>query len=310
MNKKYFIITLDTEGDNLWKCKADDPVTTENSLFIPRFQELCEQYGFVPTYLCNWEMVSDDRFVEYTKNKLFQNKCEIGMHLHAWNNPPFYELPKSDVSGKPYLIEYPEDIMEKKIVSMTDLITERFDRKPVVHRAGRWTMNDTYFNLLLKHGYVADCSVTPGVSWKETKGLTPGMVGIDYTNYSKDVSVINGVIEVPVSTMVSYKLFNKAYKDILNHDQRRRVWWLRPDGKNLKQMEYLIDCRKNSKCDFLEFMIHSSELMPGGSPTFQTEADIEILYEHLKRIFEKIARNYEGIGLEDYAKMKICNKCL
>lgn len=46
---KTFLITVDTEGDNLWQWKPGEKITTENSLFIPRFQELCEKYGL----LCN-----------------------------------------------------------------------------------------------------------------------------------------------------------------------------------------------------------------------------------------------------------------
>ena len=35
------------------------------------------------------------------------------------------------------------------------------------------------------------------------------------------------------------------------------------------------------------FMLHSSELMPGGSLTFRTEAQIEHLYRELAAIFGK-----------------------
>ena len=37
--------------------------------------------------------------------------------------------------------------------------------------------------------------------------------------------------------------------------------------------------------DFVEFMIHSSELMPGGSPTFRTGESIEKLYADLHELF-------------------------
>lgn len=92
MKNKYFIITVDTEGDNLWKYKKGDLVQTENSLFCPRFQELCNKYGFKPVWLVNYEMASDDRFVDYIKPKEEVGLCEVGIHVHAWNNPPIYEL--------------------------------------------------------------------------------------------------------------------------------------------------------------------------------------------------------------------------
>lgn len=85
MSKK-LLITIDTEADNQWD--VSNGISTENTLFLPRFQELAENYGFVPTWLTNWEMCQDDRFVKYMKPKNDLGKCEIGMHLHAWNNPP------------------------------------------------------------------------------------------------------------------------------------------------------------------------------------------------------------------------------
>ena len=64
---KSFIITIDTEGDNLWDYKKGTPVSTENTKFIPRFQELCEKFGFKPVWLTNYEMICDSLYVEYIK---------------------------------------------------------------------------------------------------------------------------------------------------------------------------------------------------------------------------------------------------
>ena len=52
-----FIITVDTEGDNLWRWKKGEPITTNNVHFIPRFQELCEEFGFKPVYLTKYKNI-------------------------------------------------------------------------------------------------------------------------------------------------------------------------------------------------------------------------------------------------------------
>ena len=44
MEKPVFIITIDTEGDNIWS--KPKKITTENVHFLPRFQELCNKYAF------------------------------------------------------------------------------------------------------------------------------------------------------------------------------------------------------------------------------------------------------------------------
>ena len=67
-------------------------------------------------------------------------------------------------------------------------------------------------------------------------------------------------------------------------------------------MEYLIDKVLTSDDKYLMFMLHSSEMMPGGSPTFGTEESIEKLYLDLGKIFDKIAPNFKGITLRDYEK--------
>ena len=78
-----FIITIDTEGDNLWA--NPQTITTENAAFLPRFQALCEQYSFKPTYLVNYEMVLDERFQVFGRAVLEKQTGEIGLHIHPWN---------------------------------------------------------------------------------------------------------------------------------------------------------------------------------------------------------------------------------
>ena len=46
--------------------------------------------------------------------------------------------------------------------------------------------------------------------------------------------------------------------------------------------------------------LHSSELMPDGSPVFKTEKDIEILYDHLNHIFTFAKKYFQSGTLTDY----------
>ena len=54
MKKPAFIITIDTEGDNLWQNHR--VIKTENARYLARFQALCERFGFKPVWLTNYEM--------------------------------------------------------------------------------------------------------------------------------------------------------------------------------------------------------------------------------------------------------------
>src|SRR4051812_5111213 len=113
-----FIITIDTEGDNMWATPRE--ITTNNARYLPRFQALAERYGFRPVYLTNYEMVESDVFVEFARDMLARNAGEIGMHLHAWNSPPLASLTSDDFHFQPYLTEYPDAVMQGKIDWLTD----------------------------------------------------------------------------------------------------------------------------------------------------------------------------------------------
>lgn len=316
---KYFIITVDTEGDNLWRPviqpKGMRNITVKNAAFIERFQLLCEKYQCKPTYLVNYEMSQAEPFVEQAKEWLKSGTCEIGMHMHAWSTPPLYDLKYKRGSNNPYAGDYPREVMWEKLKNITYFITDQFGVRPISHRGGRWFIDAWYMKALKKLKYKVDCSVTPGVSWKEHIGYS--QYGVDYRNFPHEPYFIegnclykkgkSGILEVPPTiTNLSWghkirKLMQSPYnyKNI-----RLEKAWLRPNGSNLETMLWIIDKYNKSNCNYLEFMIHSSELMPGGSPTFMTDSSIEKAYRDMEIIFEKIRKNYIGITLGKYAEKK------
>ncbi len=60
------------------------------------------------------------------------------------------------------------------------------------------------------------------------------------------------------------------------------VHWLRPMGGNVETMKKVVEQTLTQGNDYVEYMLHSSEYMPGGSPTFKNERDIERLYADLE----------------------------
>ena len=264
--KKFFLITIDTEEDNQWEINKSP--STENVKYLPRFQELAEKYGYKPTWLTTYNMANDEEFVRYFKTKQDNNLCEIGMHLHAWNTPPEYYLEKL-TDARPYLIEYPIEIMEKKIKTLDQLLVEKFKTKPISHRAGRWTTNDEYFNFLKKCGYKIDTSVTPGVNWNKCLGQT-GIAGSNYTKKPNDTYKIKDtLLEVPLTIRrihaFSFKNI-KSFKNLLREMKSLLVGkyqWIRPDNSYLLDGIFKVMHKCSNDKEYIMFMIHSSELMPG-----------------------------------------------
>lgn len=311
--KKTFLITIDTEGDNLWQWKYGDEITSHNAEYLERFQTLCEEYGFKPVYLTNYEMATNDTFVEMAKKCLKNGTCEIGMHLHAVNNPPIGNDPSVDYPQNfPFLIEYSDEMMEKKITYQTKLLEDTFEEKIITHRAGRWAMDKRYEKLLIKYGYKIDCSVTPGIDWSGTGGMSKGSKGSDYSNSPTTPYYLDEghqLLEVPVTTRRLRRGFFKSLdvKDLLRmgkHYVFGQEFWLRPNGNNWQEMKYLLHNIYTSSDDYIMFMLHSSELMPNGSPTFTTVESIERLYNTIRNVFEEASKYYVGKTLRGYAEEK------
>lgn len=301
--KKNFIITVDTEGDNQWNIYNGQDITTENANFIPRFQEMCEGFGFKPVYLVNYEMANNDFLMDYLKKKQKEGVCEIGTHLHSWNSPPEHELERK-FEGNPYITEYPEQIVYEKIDFMTKLIESKVGIRPVVHRAGRWASSDCMFDILSELGYIADCSVVSGCNMLNYPGKTVSY-GFDYRTYPNEAYLVkDNLIEIPMTvkhiqhTLAGKSIKNRAKNLIVGKDR-----WLRPAISTVKEMKLNIDERVENGSDYAEFMIHSTELMPGGSPYFKNSRDVEREYKDMRTIFTYAVQcGFEGIAMRDYAK--------
>ncbi|MBV8230613.1 MAG: hypothetical protein JO329_11570 [Planctomycetaceae bacterium] len=236
------LITIDTEADNQWVESAT--LTTENTRFIPRFQHLCDRFGFKPTYLCTYEMVTDTRFQDIVGPYQESGRAEIGAHLHPWSNPPFDPARGDSTEHHTYPHELPIDLFEQKMAVLTGAISEAFGRAPTSYRAGRYGFHAAHADVLLRLGYVVDCSVAPYHSWKATPGMPGGSGGPDFRvarpgAYFLDREDDTGagedrLLEVPITILFT--------RWPLRSWLRGQRWWIgntygRP-GRLLKKMEH------------------------------------------------------------------------
>lgn len=311
---KKFLITVDTEGDNQWNWKMGMPIKTENARYVERFQNMCERFGFVPVYLTNYEMAADEEFAAFLREKANAGLCEVGMHLHAWSSPPEYTLPYNAAGTQPYLIEYPPEIMRQKVAALTDFLEARIGIRPTTHRSGRWAMNSTYFDILMECGYNVDCSVTPGVDFSGNMGYTIGSKGSDYRKVSKLPYFVSHttqnrtLLELPMTVRVDHSIRMGTRRNLRSvcgsviHSIRGRNAWLRAFGNNLDSMLHILQQCKNGNEDYAMFMLHSSELMPGGSPYFPDEDAVQHLYSDMECVFRQAAVSFEGCSIKEYVQ--------
>ena len=316
--RKPFFITVDTEGDNGW----DRPISydTKNAQGVERFQKFCESFGFKPIWLTNYEMSNDTTLVKVIKKALKDNMCEVGAHIHPWNSPPDFPLTNEDYKYLPYLIEYPTEIIEKKISFLTNHLENIFEEKIISHRAGRWATDQNYLKCLSNYGYSVDCSVTPLIDWRNSMGLPNGLGGPNYTNFPKNIynplKDNKSFFEIPMSTMSNVIINNAVVNTItkavprrinetrlFNALNARKVIMLRPRLGSKTKILHMVDKLINDpRISHLEFMIHSSELYPGTSPKCKTEEQLDQIYNDMKDIFNRIQKSCESMTFKEYVR--------
>ena len=163
-------------------------------------------------------------------------------------------------------------------------------------------------------GIKYDCTVTPGIDWSTREGITKGSKGSNYSEYNYERQIIENsqIIEYPVSVFNTKKLIlpqNKTLKNCLRmvyHFVKKTPMWLRPNTNcNLNEMKHILDVIKKKGYGYAEFMIHSSELMPGGGPQHQGEEQIEILFNTIENLFIYAKKlGYMGYTFDSWEKQK------
>lgn len=322
-----FIITVDTEADNQWQGAGD--ITLKNIASWPRFQLLCEQYQFLPTYLITYEITQNQEAVELLRSWQDSGRAEIGAHLHPWTSPPFTSADKYQ--------RYPSELSDKelgaKLEALTGAITEQFGRSPTSYRAGRWGFDGRQVGRLRRLGYFVDCSVTPKVSWRSQLGLPFGSGGPDFRRapvrpyYLSPEDICSpgagGLLELPMTILsvapwvkegaAMEKRIMSQSKSLLKkflvklYLQKK---WLRifpASGSEDWPKIYQAACRNN--LPVLQFMIHSSELALGASPDSKNQAALDHIYGQLGAMFAYFReQGLEGMGLSAYAQAVMAGK--
>lgn len=161
-------VVIDTEEDFDWaKPLSRDNRSVASIAAQGAAQDLFARFGLVPTYVVDHPVATDPAAVAVLRGFLEDGRCEIGAHLHPWVNPPDEETvtPRNSFPGN-----LPPDLERRKLMTLTDLITESFGRRPIVYKAGRFGIGPATGALLAELGYRIDASLVPYTSFVDMEG--------------------------------------------------------------------------------------------------------------------------------------------
>jgi hypothetical protein len=274
-----FIITVDTEADNQWQ--VDSSLTVKNLEWIPRFQDLCEKFGFIPTYLLTYEVAVDSIFMGWLKSKVDLGLADFGAHLHPWSNPPWRE--ETERTQKTFPSQLEETLLLEKLVVLTTAIEQNLGYRPKSFRAGRWGISPLIIDQIKNLGYEIDSSTTPPLDWSQLIKSAP--VGLNFKSTSLAIHDWQGIIEVPMSVMPVPR-WGVRFGPLGNKLFYKKVWGrIFPETQVADLINAFNEAERLGLTHF-QFMTHSSELMPLGSIYNKSESDLENFYHKLIEWFK------------------------
>lgn len=106
---------------------------------------------------------------------------------------------------------------------------------------------------------------------------------------------------LPDGTVNNYESFMRS----AFHTVFGKNVWLRPSVNNKVEISRLLNKLEDNDDDYIEFLMHSSEFMPGGTGYFRNENDIENLYKYIDILFD--CQKYEGLTRNNYYNKVIDN---
>lgn len=314
------VITIDTEEDN-WGQFASTGQTLENINRIPYLQEMFDTYNVRPTYLITYPVAIDNKCIALLGAIEKSDRCEIGMHCHPWNTPPFEEQTNAKNS---MLCNLPADLQFKKLSFLHNTIVNNFEIMPVSFRSGRWGYNQSVAESLIKLGYKVDTSITSYVDWQQDYGqdfsdVSPRPFRFSHENIFEEASD-GRLLEVPAT--VAYLQRNFALCNALSKFLSRKPVsrlrfigildklhllnkvWLTPEMSDSKTMIKLAKCMMKKKYKILNMFFHSATLKAGLTDYIKSKDDETRFLKNIKE-FLVFARNsgIESIKLSDSLKL-------
>ena len=314
LNSQVFVVTVDTESDDAWT--KPEIIKLENLKEIPRFQNLCEKYDILPTYLLSYECAAREEAVSTFKPILTRKKCEIGHHLHSWSSPPFQRKNSSgDVDLEwihAYQFELPDSLFEEKADTLKEKIKESYGIYPTSHRAGRFGIDQRGIDWLIKNKFETDTTIVPLKDYSIYKGKKSG--GPDFNNkpltpYLWKGSQNESLIEIPVSVYYPINFFKKEFfrkkplgQKIGNRFGNGRLLSLNPSFGTVFNRKIIKSEIRNKK-PVINLFLHSSELALNCSPFTKSSDNYKNVWAIIEQTFSFIKMNeIKSLGLSQAAK--------
>lgn len=269
------VVSVDVEEEGLFGGQYAREATAANVTHLKRLDFCPREFGVPLTLLAAWSVTQSPAACEAILRHKEDYGAAVGAHLHHWNTPPLRELPYPDPVPSALV---PHDLMRDKLLQLCDTINDRFGTPPRSFRMGRFDWCDSLAPLLEEAGIRVDSSMVP----LRTE------IGLDRPDHfrfrARPWQITPSLLEVPLTADSIADFFakgadrlgtllpEKARRRLLRDYSRVAVVGIAPLWFPLASMKLATWLHLARGGRVLNMFLHSSELMPGGSPKVPDEA--------------------------------------
>ncbi len=299
-------VVVDTEEEFDWSAPFSRSNANVTAIrHIGRLQGVLSRYRVKPTYVVDFPVASQPDGYGPLKELADSGEARIGAHLHPWVNPPFVEEVNARNS---FGCSLGETLETEKIKVLQAQIASRFDRVPVVYKAGRYGFGATTIKALESLNFVIDLSVNPRMDFISEGG--PSFAAFDTLPFF--FGSRRRLLEIPCSTDytgVSGRLAPTLHR-VVSHDALRRMHlvgilarvgivnklMLSPEGHTLAEMKALTRALLKRGVRTFSLTLHSPSVEPGCTPYVRTQSDLQQFLDRIRAYCEFFLGDLSGVS--------------
>jgi len=295
------VISIDVEEDGLGcgRYPREAPGLA-NVAALDRLEFVTREAGLPLTLLATYPVLMDDACAELLAQWHEKRGAEIGAHLHPWNTPPFLD-DKIEGDGNPTPLD------AEKMALLRLAVIDRVGGESHSFRMGRFAVSEELFDDVQRAGFRREASVVP---YHATSGALDA-----YTASPNPVCLrpatdsLDALWEIPLTTLPIFppagrwlaaatKGPSRPWKTRAQRAfQHVGVVGLHPAWFSLPVMCWAARMQMARGGRVLHIFLHSSELLPGCVPAFQTEQSVQRLVSRLKAFLHWLQRHYSVRGV-------------
>lgn len=306
--KIHFVLSVDTEEE--WNWQDAFPQTDyglNNIDTLLSFQSFCENLGAKPTYFVDYAVLNSDSAAQVIQQLYVRQGCEIGAHLHPWNNPPYFG---STTDFESHVINLPEEQVRAKLSELVTKLESTLGGRPTSFRTGRWGINSMVLGLLRDFGFKVDSSVIPFYRTRYfdcyESPLVPYFPDWEHTNEPSDQREL---LEMPVTSgfnrldfdaaanthqLLSQPLFRPLkLVGIAWHTNLLRKMFLSPELSEPEDMKTLCDKAVANGHPVLHMFLHSSSLIDNPNSQVANEDAYNRITESIESLISWLKGKYD-----------------